>query len=93
MNSSGSSIVACRFCRYYQPQGRRGGSCEKLDVHVAATWQACSLAVHPFEMSWQTGELKHFFQESFNDNLTVVSAKAIEIQDVKSRSRILSEAI
>lgn len=75
MNSSGSFIVACRFCRYYQPEGRRGGSCEKFDVPVSADWEACSLAVHPFEMSWQTGELKQFFQESFSESLAVVNTK------------------
>jgi hypothetical protein len=93
MNSLRNSIAVCRFCRHYHPEGRRGGSCEKLDVHVAATWEACSLAVPPFEMSWQTNELKQFFQEPFSGNLTIVNTKAIGIQDSKSRLRSLSEVV
>ena len=38
----------CRHCRYYQPEGRRGGSCQKLGVSVDATWSACILASSPF---------------------------------------------
>lgn len=37
---------ACRFCRHYTPEGRRGGQCEQLGVPVRGSWQACSLA-HP----------------------------------------------
>ena len=39
----------CRYCSYYQPQGRRGGSCQRLNVPVASDWQACSLWVPLFE--------------------------------------------
>lgn len=44
---------ACRLCRHYQPQGRRGGTCEQLGVPVRANWQACSLAIPPFTTSWE----------------------------------------
>ena len=39
----------CRHCRYYQPEGRRGGSCHKLGVSVNSNWEACSLASSPFD--------------------------------------------
>lgn len=38
----------CRHCRYYQPEGRRGGSCLKLGVSVLSNWKACLLASPPF---------------------------------------------
>ena len=41
--------LSCRHCRYYQPEGRRGGSCDKLGVAVDSTWKACVLCSSPFE--------------------------------------------
>jgi hypothetical protein len=40
---------ACRFCRYYTPEGRRGGQCQHLGVPVRGGWQACSLGVPTFQ--------------------------------------------
>jgi hypothetical protein len=40
---------SCRHCRYYQPEGRRGGSCQQLGVSVDSKWKACTLASFPFE--------------------------------------------
>ncbi len=39
----------CRHCRYYQPEGRRGGSCSRLGVSVLSNWKACLLACSPFK--------------------------------------------
>ncbi|GAB1539223.1 hypothetical protein NUACC21_18890 [Scytonema sp. NUACC21] len=47
---------ACRYCRYYQPEGRRGGMCQQLGAPVQGNWKACSLAVPPFVPSWETLE-------------------------------------
>ncbi|MEH2096012.1 hypothetical protein, partial [Nostoc sp.] len=47
---------ACRYCRHYQPEGRRGGVCQQLGAPVQATWKACSLALPPFAPSWETLE-------------------------------------
>ena len=46
----------CRYCRYYQPQGRRGGMCEKLSAPVQGVWKACPLALAAFAPSWETLE-------------------------------------
>lgn len=43
---------ACRYCRYYKPEGRRGGSCQMLGAPVQSHWQACSLAASPFTTTW-----------------------------------------
>ena len=43
-----SLTSACRHCRHYTPEGRRGGVCNLLSVPVESQWEACSLAVSPF---------------------------------------------
>ncbi|BBD59838.1 hypothetical protein NIES2109_26290 [Nostoc sp. HK-01] len=47
---------ACRYCRHYKPEGRRGGMCQQLGATVQASWKACSLALPPFAPSWETLE-------------------------------------
>ncbi|MEG5061881.1 hypothetical protein QUB60_29410 [Microcoleus sp. A2-C5] len=44
---------ACRHCRHYTPEGRRGGICTLLSVPVQSQWKSCSLAVSPFGPSWE----------------------------------------
>ena len=46
----------CRYCRYYQPQGRRGGMCEKLSAPVQGVWKACPFVLAAFAPSWETLE-------------------------------------
>ncbi|MBF2099391.1 MAG: hypothetical protein IGQ88_13605 [Gloeomargaritaceae cyanobacterium C42_A2020_066] len=55
-------ITTCRHCRYYIPEGRRGGLCEQLNAPVQGCWQACGLGAAPFAPSWEA-------QESFEDRL------------------------
>jgi len=43
------STSVCRYCRFYKPEGRRGGSCQILGVSVESSWKACNLASSPFE--------------------------------------------
>ncbi|QSJ15352.1 hypothetical protein JYQ62_26370 [Nostoc sp. UHCC 0702] len=47
---------ACRYCRHYKPEGRRGGMCQQLGGPVQASWKACSLALPPFAPSWESLE-------------------------------------
>ncbi|AFZ57052.1 hypothetical protein H6G54_28125 [Anabaena cylindrica FACHB-243] len=47
---------ACRYCRHYQPEGRRGGMCQKLGAPVQSTWKACHLALPAFAPPWETLE-------------------------------------
>ncbi|MGB7443271.1 MAG: hypothetical protein WA919_19565 [Coleofasciculaceae cyanobacterium] len=53
MQELNCSISSCRFCRNYEPQGRRGGVCSQLGVPVKPCWKPCSLAISPFSSSWQ----------------------------------------
>lgn len=55
MNFLTNSDLTCRFCRHYEPVGRRGGSCQKLQASVEATWSACTLAVPAFfNRDWES---------------------------------------
>ncbi|MCU0542845.1 MAG: hypothetical protein MUE44_11715 [Oscillatoriaceae cyanobacterium Prado104] len=51
-----SLTSACRQCRHYTPEGRRGGLCQRLNVPVQSQWTACSLAAPPFAPSWENIE-------------------------------------
>ena len=52
MKSSDPLVSACRHCRYYMPEGRRGGHCSQLSVSVRGSWTACSLARPVFAPTW-----------------------------------------
>jgi hypothetical protein len=53
MNSSDFFTSACRHCKHYCPEGRRGGHCSQLNVSVQGTWKACPLASPIFEPTWE----------------------------------------
>ena len=60
MNEIDFSTSACRYCRFYSPEGRRGGSCQMLGVPVQSSWKACTLASPPFKMTLK--KLENIFQ-------------------------------
>jgi hypothetical protein len=39
---------ACSNCRFFQPDGRYYGGCDKMNVTVKGEWQACHLALRAF---------------------------------------------
>ena len=60
MKEMNCATSACRYCRFYNPEGRRGGSCQMLGVPVQSNWKACSLASPPFETTLK--KLEDIFQ-------------------------------
>lgn len=44
MDSPILTPTTCRFCHFYYSEGRRGGTCQKLNVPVQGFWRACPLA-------------------------------------------------
>lgn len=54
------STSACRYCRHYEPVGRRGGSCKLLGVPVKSSWKACAFASPSFESTLK--KLEDIFQ-------------------------------
>jgi len=71
---------ACRYCRHYNPEGRRGGMCQQLGAPVQGSWKACSLALPPFAPSWETLEGAW----SLPDARPVVVAAAILASDLEN---------
>ena len=56
MKETHSLTSACRYCRHYEPKGRRGGSCQILGVPVESSWKACILASPAFETTLENLE-------------------------------------
>ena len=54
MKEKNFSTSACRHCRFYEPEGRRGGSCQILGVPVQSSWKACDFACPPFDTTLET---------------------------------------
>lgn len=48
MKSEQGRVSFCSRCRFYTPQGRRGGQCSQLGVPVESRWTPCPLAVPVF---------------------------------------------
>lgn len=42
-------VSACRYCRNYELTGRRGGTCQVLNVSVQGEWKGCHLSAPQFE--------------------------------------------
>ena len=79
MKKANFSTSACRFCRFYEPEGRRGGSCKMLGVPVESSWSACSFAQPPFTSTLE--KLENIFQlptSTCSDATEKVVAKSIK---------------
>lgn len=53
MKTTNFLTSACRHCRYYQLEGRRGGMCQMLGGTVHGNWKACALAIPTFASTWK----------------------------------------
>lgn len=56
MNNQNCLTSACRYCRFYRPEGLRGGACQQLSVSVHSDWPACQLALPAFASAWNNVE-------------------------------------
>ena len=83
MKDTQFSTSVCRFCRFYQPEGRRGGSCQKLGVPVESSWEACSLASSPFDTTLKKLEDVFQLETSIPLNSYVVLASTVVNLEVK----------
>ena len=52
MKKSNVIISSCKYCRYYESEGRRGGNCTQLGVSVNSSWKSCRLAIPSFISDW-----------------------------------------
>jgi hypothetical protein len=75
---------ACKYCRYYQPEGRRGGVCQQLGTPVEANWKACRLALPPFAPSWE--RLEESWSLSSETKILTTSASFVSPKEKNSIS-------
>lgn len=73
---------ACKSCRFYTPEGRRGGNCQQLGVPVRGGWTACSLALPPFAPSWES------LEEIFNLQSEVLKISEVMPQETTQHSPV-----
>jgi len=66
MKPINSCTSACRCCRFYQPEGRRGGMCQQLGVTVQASWTSCNFASPVFASDWQPMTEIALLEKSFS---------------------------
>jgi hypothetical protein len=50
MKTSTCDGFACNKCRFFQPDGRYHGNCDRMNVTVQDEWQACHLAIRAFDL-------------------------------------------
>lgn len=83
MNEINFSASTCRFCRFYQPEGRRGGTCQTLGVPVESSWKACALAASPFKTTLK--KLEDIFQlETSPKNRSTAEASRMQVEEITS---------
>jgi hypothetical protein len=56
MTNQNCLTSACRYCRFYRPEGLHGGACQQLGVSVRSDWTACQLALPAFASNWHNAE-------------------------------------
>jgi len=86
----------CRHCRFYTPEGRRGGNCGQLGVTVSGTWRSCSLSMPPFAPSWESAfpPLPQRLPKDAVLTQTVETLEAmetIELQPISDRSESVGQ--
>ena len=80
---------ACRYCRHYRLEGRRGGECQQLGVPVRGNWKACSLALPPFAPSWENldgvwSDEKVTLKEAFSHHCSISGSKQNPVVEKES---------
>ncbi|MDJ1182593.1 hypothetical protein [Roseofilum casamattae] len=73
---------ACRYCRHFIPEGRRGGNCEQLGVPVRGSWKACSLALPAFAPSWENLEGANWWPSQTLTAIATVSQGSTDLDDL-----------
>ena len=84
MNEIQFSTSDCRHCRFYEPEGRRGGSCQMLGVPVQGRWKACPLASSPFDTTLK--KLEDIFQLETSMPLNSPVRLASKVANIEMKS-------
>lgn len=82
MKTTSLLTFACRHCRYYQPEGRRGGVCQLLGVSVQSNWKSCAMAIPVFGSAWEG--LEGIEEIMMSGTSPVVTSPQIELSELKA---------
>jgi hypothetical protein len=84
MNDQNCITSACRYCRFYRPEGMHGGTCQQLNVSVRSNWKACQLGLPAFANSWENAE------QLATANRQVVTTPTLQIEEISVIAREFS---
>jgi hypothetical protein len=90
MKNENASALACRHCKYFYHEGRRGGICQRLDVHVRGDWKPCPLMIPSFSMSWE--QLEEVLPLQHQGSVTSVP-NTVPNLPLKSPAKVLAQAV
>ncbi|WP_348253777.1 hypothetical protein [Leptolyngbya subtilissima] len=80
MKSAQCQVSSCSRCRFYSPEGRRGGQCSQLGVPVESRWSPCSLAVPVFTSPLVTMKPLDFLPQPLDLGFAEVSREAARLE-------------
>lgn len=80
MEALNPPVSACRYCQFYRPIGRRGGSCQMLGVSVQGGWKGCHLGITAFSPVKETYPLSKQNDNLIDKNLTKPLQKFSELE-------------
>ncbi|MBW4485194.1 MAG: hypothetical protein KME14_21875 [Tildeniella torsiva UHER 1998/13D] len=80
MKSAQCRVSSCSRCRFYTPEGRRGGQCSQLGVPVESRWEPCSLAVPVFAPPLVVMKPLDFLPQPLELSFPEVSLKAARLE-------------
>ncbi len=87
MKANNYPASACRYCRFYNPEGRRGGVCSQLNVLVKAHWKSCQFACSAFNNDWETSPEIAILEKSFTLGCATPSASLETENDVVTNQK------
>ena len=83
MKTLNPPVSACKYCKYYNPIGRRGGSCEMLGVSVQGAWKGCHIGTPLFVAQSESCETA---QENCNPIHKTSQKEAQEFSELQRKS-------
>lgn len=89
MNPQSCSISACKHCRCFRSEGRRGGVCGRFETFAAGDWASCPFALPIFdEGNWETATDLIHLEKSFSLELAAENTSQQATQKQQAYSEI-----
>jgi hypothetical protein len=76
MSNQNCLTSACRYCRFFRPEGLHGGACQQLGVTVQSDWKSCQLGLPAFANTWENAE-------ELSNNRSVELPQPIQVEQLQ----------